>query len=130
MNILFQFVIPPMLGALAGWAAAYLHWDVEKRRARLARRAALVDQWRRELLQGWQVADVNVVPPGGHPIVHRFEYASLRPHLSERIRASLEGVPLMPDRPGQPATVHVGRDVLRKELISEIARIEREWKLV
>lgn len=130
MNVLFQFVLPPLLGALAGWAAAYFQWDVEKRRARLARRAALVDTWRRELLEDWPQTDIQVVPRGGLSVTHKPAYASLRPHLSAKCRTDLEGAPPKPGKLRADTTIHVGRDSLRKDLVEEIGRIEKAWKLV
>jgi len=37
---LFQFVLPSILGGIAGFATSWLRWDVEKRRDRQARRSS------------------------------------------------------------------------------------------
>lgn len=47
---LSQFVIPTIAGGAGGFATGWLSWDIEKRRARFARRAQLVDRWRDELI--------------------------------------------------------------------------------
>ncbi len=131
IQLVSQLVLPAIVGGLAGFAAFYFQWDVEKRRAKLARRSALVDAWRTNLLEYWPKQDgVMVIPPGGLPVCSHPDYASLRPHLSEPYRERIEGAQTRPMGAEGAATVVVGYNTLRMEMMSEIARIERAWGLV
>lgn len=126
-----QLLLPAFIGGLTGSAAFYFQWDVEKRRARLARRAALVDAWRTNLLGNWPTQDgLEVVPPGGLSICSHPDYASLRPHLSETYRGKIEGDQPRPGQLGAAAMVFPGYNTLRTGMVEEIGRIERSWGLV
>ncbi|CAN7442420.1 hypothetical protein [Mesorhizobium sp. LjNodule214] len=120
LEILTQFVLPPLLGGAGGITTVWMAWDVEKRRSRLARRAQLVDRWRDELIGK---LDASAAETRGD-LNFAFEswpvYASLRPHLTKDTLQKIEG----PQR-----TVYVLGDFPRRNLIEEIGRIERLWKL-
>ena len=126
-----QLVLPAIVGAIAGSAAFYFQWDVEKRRAKLARRSALIDNWRKNLIENWPAQNgIGVIPPGGLSVCSRPDYASLRAHLSEFYRAQIEGAQPAAGKLKTPTTIIVGYDTLRMGMIAEIGRIERLWGLV
>lgn len=128
---LSQLGLPALVGGIAGSAAFYFQWDVEKRRAKLARRSSMVDTWRRNLLEDWPTQNgIGVVPPGGHSVCSRPDYASLRPHLSEQYRSQIEGSQPDAGKLSAPTKIIVGYDTLRLGMVSEIGRIERAWGLV
>lgn len=133
MNIewISQLILPAVVGGFAGSAAFYFQWDVEKRRAKLARRSSLVDTWRTNLLENWPTQNgMGVIPPGGLSVCTRPDYASLRPHLSESYRARIEGAQPEAGKLDAPTVVIVGYNTLRMGMVSEIGRIERLWGLV
>lgn len=132
INVLVQYLSPALIGGLAGFGTFYFQWDVEKRRAKLARRAALVDSWRQTLLDDWEGGEgIYAVPPEGMGVTRRPAYASLRPHLSELLKRDLEGADVEPGTFNAPITVHVaGTKSLRTRLISEIGKVEAAWGLV
>jgi hypothetical protein len=121
MEPLSQIIIPAIVGGLAGAISAWSQWGIEKRRQRLQRRQSYVDDWRRELLDDW---DPTLTLGGNGPnyaFMKKPAYASIRDHLSQDFRATLE----------TKRTIRAGGgDFPRRELIAEIARIEREWGLV
>jgi hypothetical protein len=121
LEILTQFVLPPLLGGAGGITTVWMAWDVEKRRARLSRRAQLVDRWRDELIDRLDEAPVEDRDDDLNFAFMAWPvYASLRPHLTEKTLQKIEG----PQR-----TIYVLGDFPRRDLIEEIGRIERLWKL-
>jgi hypothetical protein len=118
-DILSQFIVPALVGGAGGFATSWVTWDIEKRRARFSRRAQLVDGWRNDL-----IAKLEEGLADGHNLNFAFmtwpTYASLRPHLTQETIAKIEG----PQR-----TAYVMGDFPRRNLIDEIGRIERRWKL-
>jgi hypothetical protein len=120
-EIFTQVIIPAMVGGAGGLAGSVLGWSIEKRRARLLRRAALVDIWRKELLAD---LDSTMRLGGANP---RFAfmalpaYASLRSHLSEDLLDIFEGKVVMAVN---------GGDFPRRQLMDEIGEIEKKWGLV
>lgn len=133
-DIITRFVLPPLLGGICGFAASWLNWGIEKRRQRLQRKRELVTGWRMQLIPMLgQLSDTSQVWAGERQrrVMTSPYYASLRPHLSEAARAEIEDATL---------TVFVERGGKRsndwnhhfplKIFVEEIARIEREWKLV
>lgn len=121
LEILTQFILPPLLGGAGGITTVWMAWDVEKRRARLARRAQLVDTWRDDLIGKFDAMAAEDRDDGLDFAFLRWPvYASLRPHLTGDTIKKLEG---------QQRIAYVGGDFPRRNLIEEIGRIERLWKL-
>jgi hypothetical protein len=118
-KVFIQYVLPSLLGG-SGLLAILYNWRIEKERQRISHRRDLVDSWRRELLHDWKEWD-GLVTMGDltNAITRSPAYASLRPHLTEAFRRKLEGRQLT-----------LGGGYPRTDLIEEIGRIEREWKLV
>jgi hypothetical protein len=122
LDVITRFVLPPLLGGAAGLFTTWARWGVEKRRMRIQRRQQLLDRWRKELL----AVEGGVKHDGGvnkYPFMRVPLYASLRPHLSKEFVEELE-------RKGLRGIVGGESDFPRRELIEEIARIEKKWKLV
>ncbi|TKV73294.1 hypothetical protein FDV58_37710 [Bradyrhizobium elkanii] len=119
LDIVARYVVPPILGGIAGLFSPWANWGIEKRRQQLARRRELVTGWRLELIpmlsdRGKDWSDVK-------PLMTASPYfASLEPHLSPKAREMIHA----------QRTIYVGEDVFLKLLTSEIGRIERKWKLV
>ncbi|WP_202322153.1 hypothetical protein [Mesorhizobium sp. 113-3-9] len=120
LEILTQLVLPPLLGGAGGIVTVWMAWDVEKRRARLTRRAQLVDRWREELIGKLDAASVEDRDDLNFAFMAWPVYASLRPHLGDSTLQKIEG---------PQTTVYVLGDFPRRNLIEEIGRIERLWKL-
>jgi hypothetical protein len=110
-----RFVIPPLLGAFGGLTTAWALWGAEKRRMRVQRKQQLIHAWRTELLPALR-DEISRTEFLNHPT-----YSSLRPHLSAEFIKRLET---------GSSTVNIGGGPLRLLFIDEIARIEREWKLI
>jgi hypothetical protein len=102
--------------------AIWANWGIEKRRQKLAARRALIADWRTHLvplLSGPQDIEAGT---SKYPFMRHEHYASLRPHLPEDVRKSLED--------GKIRILIGGDNYPRKIIIEQIARIEREWKLI
>lgn len=117
-----KVVIPAVTGVVAGAIgslfAPWANWGVEKKRLRLQARRSMVDGWRRllsdrELDQGKFAGSV--------------EYSSLRPHLSPKLVQDIEnGRWVIVNNP----TRESGENPFVPRLLDEIARIEKDWKLL
>jgi hypothetical protein len=117
-------IIVPAVSALVGGAigslgAPWIHWNIEKRKLRLAARRELIASWRTAV--GWQSWEA-----GSKAFRETEAYASLRLHLSPEMKKKIED-----------DTVHVvlggrnaGANNFAPVLLDEIARIEREWGLL
>lgn len=119
-DIITRFVLPPALGAGGGLIAALIGWDIEKRRGRRANREKMVAAWREALLTKFNPTGWAGRQGPRYEFMMLPEYASLRPHLSARFLKEIEG----------DGIVIAGPDFPRLSLISEIARIEKEWDLI
>jgi hypothetical protein len=119
VDIAARYVVPPILGGLAGFFSPWASWEIEKRRQKLARRRELVTGWRMTLIPMLNERKTDWLNLRPKLIASPF-YASLRPHLSDEALKMIYA-----DR-----TVHAGEDVFLKLFTNEIGRIEREWKLV
>jgi hypothetical protein len=116
-DLITRFVLPPILGGIGGLIVIWAQWGIEKRRQRLRQRSELILSWRFALLplisqseRDWVAHRVGVLTSP--------EYASLRSHLSRRTRKRFE------------AERQVGDGIRTKMIVYEVARIERQWKLV
>jgi len=101
-------------GTIGSLVAPWIHWAVERRRTQLANRKEQIADLRRLATQ----MDL-------HELFDTAEYAALRPHLSTQALSRIEGqrvVHIVMGRDRQPSRENT--------LFDEIARIEREWKLV
>jgi hypothetical protein len=120
-KLFIQYVLPSLIAG-AGLLANWQQWGLEKRRERLKRRRELVDSWRNGLLKDLDLTGYAGSSPGPkYKFMETPEYASLRPHLSEKLRSQLEQKSLI---------IGGGSNYPRAELIEEIARKEREWGLI
>jgi hypothetical protein len=119
LDIAARYVVPPILGGIAGLFSPWANWGIEKRRQKLARRRELITGWRLELVP--MFSDRNKDWSAVKPLIIASPYfASLKPHLSETALKKIFA----------ERTVHVGEDVFLKLLTDEIGRVERKWKLV
>jgi hypothetical protein len=82
---------------------------------------AVGGSWRRDLLPKLEGPQQLGKGTRKYDFMRTPEYASLRPHLNAKLIKDLEGPALRIDFAGE---------FPRRQLIEEIARIEREWKLV
>jgi hypothetical protein len=104
---------------------------VKRTKEKYMHRKELIATWRRELLPLSQQAISLPTEFGAFPFMHLSAYASLRPHLSKQFRERLEA-----ERQIIQFIIEDGRivgvvgDYPHKQLMEEIARLEREWKLV
>lgn len=104
-------------GGLGSLVAPWATWGVEKQRQRLAKRQKLMDRAR--LWTGY--------PPCATGEFRRHEmYPMLRPYLDSALVASIEGAPDASQRDDENTVDAEFKDAL----LRDIARIEREWKLV
>ena len=116
-DLITRFVLPPILGGVGGLIVIWTQWGIEKRRQRLRRRTELILSWRFTLLPLINRSEPNWVDHRAEVLTSP-EYASLRSHLRRRTRKRFEAERKMTDGDRTNMIVH------------EIARIERQWKLV
>jgi hypothetical protein len=119
VDIAARYIVPPILGGVAGFFSPWASWEIEKRRQKLVRHRELVTGWRMNLIpvfhdrkRDWRdLREIITTSP---------YYASLKPEPSPEAIKMIEA-----DR-----TAYVGEDVFLKLFTNEIGRIERKWKLV
>lgn len=106
-----------LTGTIASLAAPWVHWAIEKRRSQFNYRQELIRAWRSEIEAfDWDQEDFG----------NSTTYAAIRQHMRKEVV----------DRFEAQRTFHVPPDGgrgenLRKQWASdEVARIEKEWKLV
>jgi hypothetical protein len=122
LDVITRYVLPPLLGGAGGLITIWANWGIEQRRQKLAARRALIADWRKHLvplLGGPQDMESGT---SKYPFMRNEHYASLRPHLPSDVLKSLEGGTIM--------IVVGGDNYPRKVIIEQIARIERDWKLI
>ena len=112
LDFISQYVLPPLLGAIAGYGASWANWGVEKRRARLARRMQLVDAWHKALAFHRAEGD------GLRDFTESEAYGSLRPYLSDDLKQGLELGRTFYTDPGPWCYI-----------VDAINKVERDWKL-
>jgi hypothetical protein len=119
-------------GLVGSGLTIWWNWGVEKRRLCLQRRQELIDTWRRELIPKMEGPVELRRGTKKYPFMRTPEYASLRPHLSPEFVQRLEGQAL-PINVRMNAKGEIGEVIgnfPHKEIIEEIARIERKWGLI
>ena len=111
------------LGA-GGLLGAHFNWKIEQERALRKRREELVADWRLLIANTVKEARKN-----NHTVLVYLEsqtaYYSLKPHLKKPLCSgaiTLKTVDTGVPESQLPASIHT--------LISEVARIEQEWKLI
>jgi hypothetical protein len=116
-DLITRFVLPPILGGIGGLIVIWTQWGIEKRRQRLRQRAELILSWRFTLLLLINRSERDWVDHRAKVLTSP-EYSSLRSHLSRRTRKRFE------------AERKMGDGVRTNMIVHEVARIERQWKLV
>jgi hypothetical protein len=135
-DIVVQYVLPSALGVAAGLFSPWAAWGIEKEKQRIQRRRELVTGWRLELLpivaSSQDSPEIWAGAKQAKVLSSPF-YASLRPHLSDEAVKEIEDpkIRLVLNLTGAPPRGdHWAYQFPLKIFIDEIARIEREWKLV
>lgn len=117
---ILKIISGPAVGFLFGsLLTGYVQWGIEKRKQILLRRRELVTGWRMELIPLLSHDDGSWDDLRAKLMSSPY-YASLRPHLKPDLIRQLE----------QRRRRIVGDDFPIPHLSTEIARTEREWKLV
>ena len=101
-----------------GVITSYFNWGIEKRRARLAQRKEHIAKWRNELLPLLRPG-LAFTPEVRSQFMATAAFASLEPHLSLELLKKMRS-----------DTIYVGGEFPRRELVSEIGRLEKRWGLV
>jgi hypothetical protein len=124
LDIITRYVIPPILGGAGGLITTYAQWGIEKRRQKLQIRRDLVAQWRRDLIPALTSQPETSSSSSGskYGFMDLEAYASIRPLLKAEIRKKLEDPVIYINMGGLPFP--------RVAIMEEIARIEREWRLI
>jgi hypothetical protein len=102
-------------GALSVVVVSYLRIFAEEKTARLENRRNLISSWRSAICN---------YPDFPRGFGDTQEYSSLRLHLRPEVIQRFEA-PRAPDIPGGR-----GADLQRQMLLDEIARIEKQWRLI
>ena len=101
-------------GGISSLIAPWANWGIEKRKQKLAHRRELIAKWREMIKEA-----VQQEKPLVEFLERHKDYYSLKPHLRQGIHAG-----------ERTFTVGASVDTPVLLLIDEIARIEREWKLI
>ncbi|MBW1695927.1 MAG: hypothetical protein JRH18_04445 [Deltaproteobacteria bacterium] len=114
---ILKLVVPAVMGLLGGVVgsliAPWVHWGIEKRRSRQAKRRELIDSCRMLL-----TTDID------RKTFRETEvYAKLRPHLYQLVIEAVEK-----DQP--PGESEEDKNAFKQKLLEDLARIEREWVLI
>ena len=120
---ILRYVIPWVLGFLGGivgsFIAPWVHWGVEKRRLRQAKRRELINSCRVLL-----TTDIDKKTFRETEV-----YAKLRPHLYKVVIEDIES----DEAPKDIKTGDSHQDdmnAFKKKTLVEVARIEKEWVLI
>ena len=116
-EIILTYALPGILGLIGGiigsLVAPWVHWGVEKRRMRQAKRRELVSSCRM-LLTG----DID------RKTFRETEvYAKLRPHLYQLVIEAVESDDASDES-------QEGKNAFKKKVLEDVARIEKEWILI
>lgn len=118
MSIDFQTLVPAILAFIGGLAgslvAPWINWGIEKRRNRFNYRKELITSWR-NYLENQHMEELILESP---------VYSAIRPHLKPEVISDIENQ-RMAHVPGGR-----GGNVKKQMILDEVARIEKEWKLV
>lgn len=105
-------------GAIASLIAPWIHWGIEKRRTRREARRALIAEAR------------------GYVATHLFDgvtfsakpfYSQLKPHLRSEVIETIENYQEVQDQQDDPGKFPRR---LQDQVINELSRVERKWKLI
>jgi hypothetical protein len=135
-EILSKYVLPPILGGIGGLIVSYFNWNIEKNKQRLQRKRELVTGWRINLIPMIAQSEQGAMPWAGErklKVMSSPYYASLRPHLSDEAIVGIEDGNIKIYIPGLARGAPKDdwhHHFPLKIFVEEIARIEREWKLV
>ncbi|MCC7254378.1 MAG: hypothetical protein IT467_00425 [Dokdonella sp.] len=101
-------------GGIASLIAPWVQWSIEKRRQ--------LSTERRNKLKAWR-GYLGAVYRDQQQFQDSVEFSEMRPHLSEKTRAAIEG---------RQITVRVGRggDVVKGLILDDLAELERKWDLL
>jgi hypothetical protein len=120
-----------ILAILASGALLVVRLIAKRTREKIMHRRELIATWRRELLPlGPETINLPTAS-GEFSFMQTPAYASLRPHLSKEFRDRLEAErQIIQFILEDGRVVGVVGDYPYKQLGEEIARVEREWKLI
>jgi hypothetical protein len=142
-EIILRYVIPMALGLLGGligsFIAPWVHWGVEKRKLRQAKRRELINSCRVLL-----TTDIDKKTFRETEV-----YAKLRPHLYQLVIEAIESdeAPndnkpgdtksndtksdeMKPDEIKSDDSHHDDTNAFKKKTLNDVARIEKEWVLI
>lgn len=132
-----QYVLPFALGVVVGMFSPLAYRGFQERKQRIQRRRELVNGWRLELIPMVASSSPDLpeiwAGPKQAKVLSSPIYASLRPHLSKEAIKKIEDptMGLVLNRGDvSPSESHLAYRFPLKIFIDEIARIERDWKLV
>ena len=97
-------------GGVGSLIAPWVHWGMEKRRGKLRRRRALVDN-ARALFSGPVLTRKNYSDSRA--------YTAIRPYLSKEVT----------DNIAAPRTTG-GEELIKERVLEELRALERKWKLI
>jgi len=115
-----NYLIPAFLGLIAGAVgsliAPWVHWAIEKRRAKIEYRRNSIAEWRSQI----EAFNWNEDSFGDSAT-----YASMRPHMNPEVVSRIEG----------PRTYIVpnegrGCNAMKQCLVDELSRLEVDWGLL
>lgn len=105
-------------GAIASLIAPWVHWGIEKRRTRRESRRALIADAR-----GYVASHLF----GGTTFSAKPIYSQLKPHLRHELIEMIENYERVLDQQDDPGKFP---KLFREEVLNEISRVERKWKLI
>lgn len=119
LEVVISAVAGLLSGSIASLAAPWANWGVEKKRMRRQRRQEVIKVWREQIMSdSFSLVD----------FLESSAYIELRPFIREEVRERVER--------GPHATVIQNKRGRRKiwqgreELLDEVARLERKWKML
>jgi hypothetical protein len=114
-----KYLLPAVIGFISGilgsMIAPWVHWGVEKRRIRQAKRRELIGSCRVLLGTGLDKKTFRETEV----------YSKIRPHLSRQVIDEIEEKDT-----GSSEVTATDTSRFRQNLLEEVARIEREWVLI
>ncbi len=115
MDKIIIALVGAVIGFLSGLLAPWIKWEIEKRRELQKYRREMIKQWRTSI----ETFDFDSGSFGDTAV-----YSSLRPHMRGEIIHEFES-PLIFIAAGSR-----GKSVNKHLLLDEVARIEKEWRLL
>ena len=108
-------------GSLSSLFAPWVHWGIEKRRRKLDKRIELIGRWR-DMILGWRFYSDHTRPTVLSLDLER-GWVSLKPNLG---RSVIQEVARYQERDISAIEL----DELVNFLLTEVAKLEKQWKLV